>query len=138
MRHPMTSIASDGRLSRPGEGMPHPRGYGTFPRVLGVYVRERGVLTLPQAVHKMTGQPAARLGLRDRGVLREGAYADLVVFDPATVADRATFEAPHAYPAGIPWVVVNGAVAVAAGEYAGVRAGRVLRRGPDGVPVARR
>ncbi len=138
MRHPHVMIASDGRLTRPGEGHPHPRWYGTFPRVLARYVRERGVLTLPQAVHKMTGQPAARLGLQDRGVLREVAYADLVVFDPATVADRATFEAPHAYPAGIPWVVVNGVVAVANGEYAGVRAGRVLRRGPDGIPVAPR
>jgi dihydroorotase/N-acyl-D-amino-acid deacylase len=138
MRHPHVMIASDGRLTRPGEGHPHPRWYGTFPRVLGVYVRERGVLSLPQAVHKMTGQPAARLGLKDRGVLREGAYADVVVFDPATVVDRATFEAPHAYPAGIPWVIVNGTVAVANGEYTGTRAGRVLRRGPDGVPVAPR
>jgi dihydroorotase/N-acyl-D-amino-acid deacylase len=131
MRHPQAMIASDGRLTRPGEGHPHPRWYGTFPRVLARYVRERGVLALPQAVHKMTAQPAARLGLRGRGVLAEGSHADIVVFDPATVADRATFEAPHAYPVGIPWVLVNGAVAVEDGRFTGVRAGRVLRRGAD-------
>jgi dihydroorotase/N-acyl-D-amino-acid deacylase len=132
MRHPMTSIASDGRLSRPGEGMPHPRGYGTFPRVLGVYVRERGVLTLPDAVRKMTALPAATLGLADRGRIAEGLVADLVVFDPATVADRATFQDPHQYPAGIPWVVVNGRVSVEEGRFAGIRAGEVLRK-PGGV-----
>ena len=129
LRHPQAMVASDGRLTRPGEGHPHPRWYGTFPRVLARYVRERRVLTLEQAVHKMTAQPAARLGLRDRGVLAEGKRADVVVFDPATVADRATFEAPHAYPVGIPWVVVNGVVAVEDGRFTGARAGRVLRRG---------
>ena len=135
MRHPQTMIGSDGRLVQPGEGHPHPRWYGTFPRVLGEYVRERHVLTLPQAVHKMTGQSAARLGLRDRGQIREGSYADITVFDPATVKDMATFESPHQYPVGIPWVLVNGRVAVENGKFAGVRAGRVLRRGPDGMPV---
>jgi dihydroorotase/N-acyl-D-amino-acid deacylase len=129
MRHPQTMIASDGRLTQPGEGHPHPRWYGTFPRVLGRYVRERGVLGLEEAIHKMTAQPAARLGLTDRGRIAEGLAADLVVFDPATVADRATFEEPHQYPEGIETVVVNGAVVVEAGKYTGVRAGRVLRRG---------
>jgi dihydroorotase/N-acyl-D-amino-acid deacylase len=129
MQHPQTMIASDGRLSRPGDGHPHPRAYGTFPRVLGRYVREQRLLALPVAVHKMTGLPAARLGLRDRGVLRVGAMADVVVFDPATVRDQATFEAPHQYPVGIPTVVVNGVVAVDGGVPTGVRAGRVLRRG---------
>jgi dihydroorotase/N-acyl-D-amino-acid deacylase len=129
MRHPQTMIASDGRLSTPGDGHPHPRAYGTFPRVLGRYVREQRLLTLEQAVHKMTGMPAARLGLRDRGVLRAGAVADVVVFDPATVADRATFEQPHQYPVGIGTVVVNGVVAVDGGTPTGARAGRVLRRG---------
>jgi dihydroorotase/N-acyl-D-amino-acid deacylase len=136
MRHPQTMIASDGRLAAPGDGHPHPRWYGTFPRVLAHYVRERGVLTLPQAVHKMTAQPAARLGLRDRGTLAEGAFADIALFDPATVADRATFEAPHQYPDGIPYVVVNGVVVVDGGRFVGVRAGRLLRRGVDGIPVA--
>ena len=128
MRHPQTMIASDGRLSRPGEGHPHPRAYGTFPRVIGRYVRDEGVITLEDAVRKMTGMPAARLGLRDRGVLRPGAYADLVVFDPATVADRATFEAPHQYPAGIEFVLVNGVLAVDGGQFRDARGGRVLRR----------
>lgn len=129
MRHPWTSVASDGRLSRPGEGVPHPRGYGTFPRVLGVYVRERGVLTLPEAVRKMTSLPASTINLEDRGRIAEGLVADVVVFDPASVRDRATFQEPHQYPAGIPWVLVNGRVVVANGEYTGERAGKVLRRG---------
>jgi dihydroorotase/N-acyl-D-amino-acid deacylase len=130
MRHPRTMIASDGRLSRPGDGHPHPRAYGTFPRVLGRYVRERRVLTLEEAVHKMTGLPADRLGLRDRGRVAEGAFADITVFDPATVADAATFTAPHQYPVGIDHVVVNGVVAVAGGRLTAARGGRLLRRRP--------
>jgi dihydroorotase/N-acyl-D-amino-acid deacylase len=129
MRHPMTMIASDGRLTRPGEGHPHPRWYGTFPRVLGVYVREKGVLGLEEAVHKMSGMPAARMGLAERGRIEEGWYADLAVFDPATVKDQATFERPHQYPVGIPWVLVNGRITVEDGAFRDVRAGQVLRRG---------
>jgi N-acyl-D-aspartate/D-glutamate deacylase len=98
--------------------------------VLGLYVRDRRVLRLEEAVHKMTGMPAARLGLRDRGRVAEGSFADLVVFDPATVADRATFEQPHRYPEGIEYVLVNGAVAVDGGRFTGARGGRVLRRPP--------
>lgn len=128
MTHPMTMIASDGRLTEPGEGHPHPRWYGTFPRVLGHYVRDRGVLTLEEAVRKMTSLPADRLGLADRGRLHEGAFADLVVFDPERVQDRATFEDPHQYPEGIPWVIVNGVVVVEEGRYLDLRPGRVLRR----------
>ncbi len=128
MRHPQTMIASDGRLVRPGDGHPHPRWYGTFPRVLGVYVRDRHVLTLETAIHKMTGLPARRLGLTDRGKIAAGAYADIVVFDAATVRDRATFEAPHQYPEGIDYVIVNGVLAVDSGRYVDVRSGRVLRR----------
>ena len=129
MRHPRTMIASDGRLTRPGEGHPHPRWYGTFPRVLGRYVRERRLLTLEEAVRKMTSMPAARLGLRHRGRLAEGAFADVVVFDPATVSDRSTFEQPHQYPVGIDYVLVNGAAVVDSGRFTNVRRGRVLRRG---------
>lgn len=129
MRHPQTMIASDGRLTQPGDGHPHPRWYGTFPRVLGRYVRERGVLTLEEAVRKMTSLPAARLGLEDRGRIAEGLVADIVVFDPDRVVDRSTFQAPHQYPDGIEWVLVNGVVTVERGEYKDVRAGRVLRRG---------
>jgi dihydroorotase/N-acyl-D-amino-acid deacylase len=128
MAHPQTMIASDGRLTAPGIGHPHPRWYGTFPRVLGVYVRERGVLDLETAVHKMTAMPARRMGLADRGEVREGWLADLVVFDPERVIDRATFEDPHRYPEGIPWVFVNGAAQIDGGEYMDVRPGRVLRK----------
>lgn len=127
MRHPQTMIASDGRLAQPGEDHPHPRAYGTFPRVLGRYVRERRLLTLEQAVHKMTGMSAARLGLADRGRIAEGMIADLVVFDPATVADRATFEEPHQYPVGIDQVLVSGVAVVAGGRFTDARPGRVLR-----------
>jgi dihydroorotase/N-acyl-D-amino-acid deacylase len=127
MRHPWTAIASDGRLSRPGLGVPHPRAYGTFPRVLGRYVRDLGTLTLEDAVRKMTGLPASRMGLDDRGRVVEGMMADLVVFDPAIVADRATFAEPHQYPAGIDYVVVNGQVTVDKGAMTTIRAGRVLR-----------
>lgn len=130
MAHPQTMIASDGRLSQPGDGHPHPRAYGTFPRVLGEYVRVQHVLTLPRAVQKMTSMPAARLGLSDRGVLRIGAMADVVVLDASTVADRATFTEPHQYAAGIETVIVNGRVAVKDGKPTGVKAGRVLRHAP--------
>ncbi len=131
MQHPQTMIASDGRLSKPGEGKPHPRGYGTFPRVLGHYVRELGLLTLEQGVHKMTGMPAARLGLTSRGVLTEGGMADVVVFDAATIIDRSTFEDPHQYPAGIDYVLVNGVPIVDTDAFTTARPGRVLRRGQD-------
>jgi dihydroorotase/N-acyl-D-amino-acid deacylase len=128
MSHPMTMIASDGRLSTPGEGHPHPRGYGTFPRVLGHYVRDEHVLTLEEGVRRMAGMPAARLGLTDRGVLRAGAAADVVVFDADRIADRATFENPHQYAVGIDYVFVNGVAAVNDGKYTDSRTGRVLRR----------
>ncbi|HEY0932032.1 MAG TPA: D-aminoacylase [Gemmatimonas sp.] len=127
MTHPQTMIASDGRLSRPGDGHPHPRAYGTFPRVLGVYVREQKLMSLETAIHKMTQMPAQRLALSDRGVLRVGAMADVVVFDAATVKDQSTFTEPHQYPVGIETVIVNGTVAVRDGKATGVRAGRVVR-----------
>ena len=129
MRHPRTSIASDGRLVRPGDGHPHPRWYGTFPRVLGRYVREAGVLTLEEAVRKMTSLPASQIGMTERGVLAEDALADLVVFDPQTVIDRSTFQDPHQYPDGIEWVVVNGTIAVQGDSLVNGSAGKVLRKG---------
>jgi N-acyl-D-amino-acid deacylase len=133
MQHPQAMIASDGRLSRPGDGHPHPRAYGTFPRVLGHYARDEHVIPLESAVFKMTGEPARRLGVRDRGVLREGAFADVTIFDPARVADQATFDKPHQYPVGIEYVVVNGKLAVDGGKPTHVRAGRALRRTSDGM-----
>src|SRR6185503_2589685 len=99
--HPMTMIASDGRLSRIGDGVPHPRNYGTFPRVLGRYVRDEKVLTLEQAVRKMTGMSAARLGLKDQGCLRAGCMANVTVFSAEKVRDVGTFADPHHYPEGI-------------------------------------
>jgi len=119
-----SSLAAEGPLAA---GKPHPRSYGTFPRVLGRYARDERVLSLESAVWKMTGLPAKRLGLADRGVVKVGAKADLVVFDPATVADRATFENPHQYATGIGHVVVNGRVVISDGQHTGALPGRLLR-----------
>ena len=119
-----SSLAAEGPLAA---GKPHPRSYGTFPRVLGRYARDERVLSLESAVWKMTGLPAKRLGLADRGVVKAGAKADLVVFDPATVADRATFENPHQYATGIGHVVVNGRVVISDGQHTGALPGRLLR-----------
>lgn len=126
MRHPVTAIGSDGGISVFGQGVPHPREYGTFPRVLGHYVRERGLLTLEAAVRKMSGATAQRLGLQDRGLLREGFFADIAVFDPDRVSDRATFSDPHQYAVGVEYVVVNGTLVVEGSVHTGARPGRVL------------
>jgi N-acyl-D-amino-acid deacylase len=132
MAVPWISVCTDASARRPGHrildaGRPHPRTYGSTARVLGTYVRERGTLTLETAIAKLTSLPAGRLGLRDRGVIRDGAFADLVVIDPSTVADAATYDDPARHPVGIPDVVVNGRVAVRAGDEAGERSGRLLR-----------
>jgi N-acyl-D-aspartate/D-glutamate deacylase len=133
LAHPFVMVGSDSILltSGPGPhaGRPHPRTYGTFPRVLGVYARDRSMLTLETAIHKMTGMPAARLGLRHRGTIRPGAFADLTIVDAATVKDEATFTDPHRYPTGIPYVIVNGQVEVDDGAGPVAPAGRVLSRG---------
>ena len=130
MRSPLVAVGSDGESLSPhgvlGQRKPHPRSYGTFPRVLGRYVREEKVLSLEEAVHKMTSVTAERFDLTGRGVIREGARADLVLFDAQTVADRATFTDPHQYPAGIPYVVVNGVVVIDQGRHTGALPGRVL------------
>ena len=127
MRHPQTMIASDGRLVAPGEGHPHPRWYGTFPRVLGHYSRHKNILTLENAIYKMTALPAKTLGLKDRGQLKVGMKADITIFDSQTVIDKSTFENPHQYPEGIHYVIINGKVVVRDGVYFDVRAGKVLR-----------
>ena len=119
-------IASDSDVAVFGRANPHPRAYGTFVRVLGRYVRELKVLTLEDAVRKMTSLPAQRLGLTDRGVLREGSKADLTVFDPNVVRDLATFDQPHQYAEGVALVVVNGEVVFENGAMTGKRPGRVL------------
>ena len=126
MQHPATMIGSDGGIPEPGVGHPHPRSYGTFARVLGTYVRERGTLGLEEAVRKMSSFPAQRLGLEDRGVLRPGMKADIAVFDPASVRDVATFDQPHQYAEGFSLVVVNGAVVFENGRMTDARPGQVL------------
>lgn len=128
MQHPQTMIGSDGRLVEPGMGHPHPRWYGTFPRVLGHYVREKHTLELTEAIRKMTLLPAQSLKLADRGMLREGMRADVVIFNPKTIIDKATFEKPHQYPEGVDFVLVNGILAVDKGEFQDVRSGMVLRK----------
>ena len=127
MRDPLTMIASDGGVEVMGRGAPHPRSYGTFARVLGVYVREKQVLKLEEAVRKMSSLPAARLGLHDRGLLRPGMKADLVVFDPTAVRDRATFANPHQYAEGVTHVFVNGTLVLDDGKMTDARSGRILR-----------
>jgi N-acyl-D-amino-acid deacylase len=132
LRHSQTAVVTDAEaLAADGplaEGVPHPRAYGSYPRVLARYVREQGLLSWEEAIRKMTSLPAARAGLRDRGVVREGAFADLVVLDPQTVADTATYTEPHRYPVGIRHVLVNGRFAVRDGEQTDERPGQVLRR----------
>lgn len=132
MQHPATMIGSDGASlgahGALGDRMIHPRSYGTFPRVLGRYVRQRKTLSLETAVSKMSGLPARKLGLSDRGLIREGYVADLVVFDPDAVADAATFDAPHRFPVGIHHVIVNGQIVVEDGEHTGLLPGTLLLR----------
>lgn len=128
LRHPMVSIASDSGLNVMGEGVPHPRGYGNAARALARYVRERKVISLEEAVRKMTSLPAGHFGFRDRGRLTVGAAADVVIFDAARITDRASYEQPHQYPEGITVVLVNGAVVLQNGTRTDARPGHVLRR----------
>jgi len=131
MAQPWTSFCTDaGNRAADGplfEGKPHPRAYGSFPRVLGRYVRESHLLSLEEAIRKMTSLPANRIGIRDRGVLKPGAYADVVIFDPATVIDKATFEDPHQYSVGIDHVFVNGQAVWEMGKFTGNLPGYVLK-----------
>jgi len=140
LAQPWIAVGSDGSaLATEGplkSGVPHPRSFGTSPRLLGRYVREQKVITLEQAIHKMTQLPASILGLADRGTIAPGQTADLVLFDPATVADRATFENPFQYPDGIDTVIVNGQVVLDERQSTGVKPGKILRR-PAGVATAR-
>ena len=132
LSHPLVMIGSDGSSMAPkgkvAETRPHPRSYGTCPRVLGYYARERKIFDLSTAVKKMTSMPADQLRLTDRGRIARGMKADLVVFDEAKVRDTATFEDPHQYPQGIKHVFVNGKLVVEHGQHTGARPGRVLRK----------
>ena len=135
MRQPLVSIASDSGIRAFGSGVPHPRGYGTNARVLGKYVRERKLITLEDAVRKMTSQPALAFRFDDRGLIRAGYAADLVLFDADKVIDKATFEKPHQYPHGIPTVIVNGHIVLREGTMTGLLAGEPVL-GPGARPQA--
>jgi N-acyl-D-amino-acid deacylase len=132
LRHPLVMIGSDGRsmapVKRAAGTRPHPRSYGTFARMLSHYARDKQLLALEEAVRKMTSLPADQIGLRDRGRIARGMKADLVLFDPAGVRDQASFDAPHRYPTGIPYVLVNGVLVVEQEKHTGARPGRMLRR----------
>lgn len=131
LKQPYVSVGSDGAAVSPDgkyrEIHPHPRWYGTFPRLMGRYVRELNVLSVPDAVRKATAMNAEKIGVTDRGYLREGYWADVVIFDPDTVSDRATFEDPHQYPVGIPFVIVNGQLVIDRSEHTGSLPGKVIR-----------
>jgi len=133
LAHPLGMVCSDGgafAIDGPTRrGSPHPRGLGTFPRVLARYVRERRALPLAQAIHKMSAFPASRLGITDRGMLKAGLAADIVVFDPERVADTATYELPFQYPVGIDAVVVNGGIALHGSNRSSIGAGKSIRPG---------
>lgn len=132
MNHPTTMFGSDGRCLSPtgplSRGSPHPRNYGTYPRILGKYVRDEEVLILERAIRKMTSFPAQKLGIKDRGLLKKGYKADIVVFDPNKINDTATYESPHQFPRGIEYVMINGEMVVENGEHTGKGPGEVLRK----------
>jgi N-acyl-D-amino-acid deacylase len=124
---PISSIASDSWVTSPSIGKPHPRAYGTFPRVLGKYVREERILTLEDAIRKMSSLPASKVRLKNRGLLKEEFWADLVVFDPAKIRDRSTYKDPHQYPIGIKYVIVNGQIAVENGKLTDSKPGKIIK-----------
>jgi N-acyl-D-amino-acid deacylase len=136
IRQPWVSLGSDA-ASISAEGLflkqsTHPRAYGNFARLLGKYVREEKVISLAEAIRRLTGFPATNLGLDRRGLIREGYFADVVVFDPDTIADRATYDNPHQYATGVKYVLVNGVRVIDNGEHTGAKPGRALRRAGGG------
>lgn len=130
LQHPLVMMGSDGSALAPygplSRGVPHPRNYGAFPRFLGHYVREKNILSLTEAIKKITSMPAAKMRLQDRGSIKEGNFADLVVFDPQTITDKATYTKPKQYPLGIDYVIVNGKIVIDHGKHSGVLPGKVL------------
>lgn len=138
LQQPFVSIGSDGLAFKTegplSAGNPHPRSYGTFPRVLGTYVRDEHVLSLEEAVRKMTSANATKIHIFDRGLLRPNMWADVTVFDPATIADHATFMKPHQYASGVEYVLVNGKIVLARGKHSGLRPGVILY-GASRVPI---
>ena len=126
MQHPRASIASDGPMMVFGVGKPHPRSYGTYPRVLGKYVREQNIISLPEAIRKMTSLPAKVLSIQDRGLIKEDYFADIVVFNEKTISDNATFQNPHQYSNGVEHVLINGVIVIKDGKHTGAKPGKVL------------
>jgi len=131
LSHPRVGVGCDGSAMAPygelGKGKPHPRSYGTFPRVLGKYIREEKILPLPEMIRKMTSVPAVKFGFTGRGILQNSKLADIVIFDQERVADLATWKEPHKYPVGIEHVIVNGQVVIENSEHTGQLPGRILR-----------
>jgi N-acyl-D-aspartate/D-glutamate deacylase len=131
MQQPWVAFGTDGRAAAPdgplSAGLPHPRAYGTYPKILGRYVRELGVISLEEAIRKSTSLAAESIGVEDRGTLAEGLYADIVVFDPETIIDNATYEEPHQHSTGVEYVLVNGEVVLDEGEITDARPGMVVR-----------
>src|SRR5688572_9756642 len=127
MQYPFNMFASDAGIAQFGSGVPHPRAYGTNARVLGQYVREQKILSLEEAIRRMTSLPAQKFQLRDRGMVKEGMAADIVVFDESTVSDQSTFSKPHAYSTGFEYIIVNGTVTMAAGRHTGARDGQIIK-----------
>jgi N-acyl-D-aspartate/D-glutamate deacylase len=127
LKDPFIMVSTDGGVTDFGVGVPHPRNYGTYPRLLGHYVREEGTLTLEEAIRKSTSLPAGHMGFADRGTIEVGNWADIVIFDPESIIDTGTFQKPHQYPTGIAYVFVNGAATVELGQITEARAGQVIR-----------
>ena len=127
MAHPQVMHASDGSTIEFGNAQPHPRNYGTYPRILGKYVRDQGVITLAEAIRKMTTLPASILGLKNRGKIEKSYWADIVIFDPEKIIDNATWEKPHQYPSGILWVIVNGSISINNGKLSNQLYGKILK-----------
>jgi N-acyl-D-aspartate/D-glutamate deacylase len=126
LRHPFTAICTDGTVPHFGEGTPHPRSYGTYPRLIRHYVLQQAVITLADAVRRATGLAADIVGLKDRGYLKPGQAADVVVFDPLTIDSCATYRDPHCYSRGVRYLMVNGAVTLDQGKYTGALAGQII------------
>lgn len=127
MSNPYVMHASDGSTIEFGKAQPHPRSYGTYPRILGQYVRDKNVISLVESIRKMTKLPASVLGLQDRGEIKKNYWADLVIFDENKIIDNATWENPHQFPSGINWVIVNGEVAIQNGNYLNSLSGKILK-----------
>jgi N-acyl-D-amino-acid deacylase len=127
MKYPFNMPASDAGIRAFGAAMPHPRGYGTNARILSKYVREKQILSLEEAVRRMTSLPAQKFQLKDRGLIKEGMMADMVIFNPNTVTDNSTYDKPHAYSSGFDYVIVNGAITVENSKHTGVRNGKALK-----------